>query len=534
MEYQKSSGGSALNHKNLVNRNSVKLFCLGLLFSSPSFAANAEKNSEVNNEAVEAMPSNLFSKTEYDAAFKSIWKSPSAKKIKRSIASQDGMSEAQANSMMSDSFKALKKRIIELKTTKQLQALLEELDAQLVKDSIKDADTKFFASQFVLIRPWRALTWKMIPVVEDTRMSHSGMLTALRNLSSRWHTMFPDSQWTVGFNYVTEPFDGSDKQFKGESDLYEHVRTNIYTSLRTAYMRVKAVKFKNSIWDNQLLYGRIDTFKDDHFRFKKLTEADHQIVLGQMAAGMAQIKQFAAYNTHGLLQVSENVGKVFGMDGFAYSDTEGVTDERLTEQVQKARRKHPRLLTIKTSDKDGIDGAKLMNQSYELWNTSYRHMLLAWNEVKAGSAETERLINPLVFQGHEESIDAGLANVGAMLEGSRPVVSKATGETVLVDMKKFYSNPPADLFALLPYKFEEQKNRCPSNANTTTRGLRGSSCGSLPQVRNYDWGSATHWHAAAHKTYLPELASDTDLAQKRKIAVEASSSWFATIPLALF
>ena len=499
-----------------------------------SFDAISKTSKSVENKPAVELPKSLITTTEYETALKKIWSSPSAKKMKRSIAATDGLSEAQANRMMSQSFKDLKKKIISLKTTKELDTLLRKLDFALHKGDIKDADTQFFAAQFVLIRPWRSITWKMIPVAEKTRVVHSSIITAIRNLSKNWGVMFPNSQWTIGLDYVTEPFSLDETQFVDENDFHNYLKGSMYTELKHAYSRVKKINFKESIWDNQLLYGRFGTFKDDHYRFKKITEADRQVALAGFASGMANIMQFAAYHTHGLLEIAERVGKAFGMDGYAFDERDGTTDENIRKQLLKARKKHPQLLTLRVAGRGGVDGSQLMKYAHTLHSTSITHISLAWNEIKAGRAETERLINPHAFEGHKGSIDSSLKNSKAMLHGSRPVTSKATGKTVLVDLRKFYHNPPTDLYALLPYKFNEIKNRCPSNA-TETKNWRGSmKCGDFPVVRNYKWGSATHWWKAEHRRYLPNLKSDTDVAEQKSIIGESSSGWFTALPLAIF
>jgi hypothetical protein len=81
-----------------------------------------------------------------------------------------------------------------------------------------------------------------------------------------------------------------------------------------------------------------------------------------------------------------------------------------------------------------------------------------------------------------------------MLRGPTTTRSGLTGDVVQVDLVSLYRNPPADLKALYPTRFDTSPDRL----------ILKSKNGESLEYRNYSRGMGTEWKNEAWSTLLPE------------------------------
>jgi len=512
----------------MLNKWNFALVLGGLMTGAPSALAG-------DYEVYQGMPS--LTVLEY----------PTYGKLDRGVAADESLTEEQAEKLRSPQLKQLSDALLAVKSPGELDALLVSTERKLVandqaissgeKDSAKllPDDYVFFASHIVLLRSLRGLVWKMIPVVKPYRVSHSQLLTLVRNVAKNMNTFFPRDTWKAGFHYVSEPFSAQDEQFKDKdhADLIQFFTKDVSASVAQAYERVNRVAAsftadlqknpetptKALLFDSQVAYGAANTFADGHYRYKVLGAPEVSLSAGGLALSLAGLKQASAYDLRGALRNVEIVSKVFGFDGLL-TRLDGVTDEEVVSSLRKARLSSPKFLTLREG------GAALMKQSYDSLTVAYGHLENAWKAVDGRPSDANRLLNPGLFRDSVISGRRSLKTAKKILglpvtsEAGFRVRSIATNEVVEINLKPFFLNPPQDLLSLLPTGFEVEKERCPTYA--------GSSC--KVKVRNYTWGSANAWNYSAH-SYFPGLKGADDFQKRRRILAESSALWPAGLLL---
>jgi len=107
-------------------------------------------------------------------------------------------------SLMSPEYQKLRDAIINVKTGEELAGMLKTLDSKV--DSYPE-DAKMLGSLLLLLKPMRGVVYRMIPMVEKPKITHSFLRNQVKQIASNMRLYLPFEHWEAGFSYLTEPFD---------------------------------------------------------------------------------------------------------------------------------------------------------------------------------------------------------------------------------------------------------------------------------------------------------------------------------------
>ncbi len=422
--------------------------------------------------------------------------------------------------MMSAEFRATRDAFLKLKTAEELEVFLIDLDKRF--DSFKENDQKFFAAQIIPLKELRGFLWKSQPVFSKTKITHSIVLTSVKSTVSAVQVYLPTEQWKAGLNYVSLPYARDQKvstQFQDEADVVAFIAGPFRQSLLKCARRVQALDLSDKYiaWDNKLLYGKA-SFQDDIDRFRMVGEVERLSSLASIHATLSQIAYQRAYSAENSLNMYQDIGKLYGFDGF-FSKVDGAPAAKRTAVMKKAAYQNYGVLVE--------DGSKWMEQSFQHMRESVRLTSAVWNQIKR---EDRPISEAFIFDSsfarpYERGGDLSMANLEAMVEGRAQIRSGITGEVVVVDLPAFFTNPPRDLKAFLPTEFEN------SNEWKEIQLKDGTGKVHKLRARNYEVGRGVNWDSATYKQLFPELSSGKSVPESIRILSQSWGGWMAALSL---
>ncbi len=429
-------------------------------------------------------------------------------RAKRTIASEPEASE----NMMSKELKDFRKEFLAVQNSAQLDALLEKLDRNY--DSYPN-DLKFLAAQLIPLKTLRGIVWKMVPLFSKAKFTQSALASMVQQLASAQRVFFPTPQWRSGFEYLTEPMAATDLRFNNMTELQLYFVGPVYRSVVENTRRLYAFNLsqKPIIWDNQFLYGTA-SFRDDLDRYRTLGEAERQVTLAGMQSALYSIAMFRAYEIPKFLELTQDIGKLIGVDGFLLSPVDGVTARDRTAVMKK----HTSNFTLSPS------GTKWTNSALRHLRQAVQHSSIAWKELKERPASRVQMIDAAALVPFDRQAGLTIEQLLAMVKGRAQVRSAITGDTIDVDLPKFFQNPPKSLLTLLPTDFE-------GGEAYHTKALAG---GGSAKYRNYYRGRPTAWNLSAYQAYFPGLNNQTRVQTAARILSQAWGGFLPGIPLAAF
>ncbi|MEK7358439.1 MAG: hypothetical protein AAB250_18490 [Bdellovibrionota bacterium] len=421
---------------------------------------------------------------------------------------------------MSAEFIAVRDRFLRVKSAEELDRLLIELNGKY--DSFQSADTKLFAAQAVTLIPLRGFVWRMIPVAEKAKITHSAVLTMVKQIASGIGVYLPTQQWKAAFDFVSLPFMRSGAvavQFQSEVQVQAFLTKYVLPAAITAVRRVQKIdlKGKEVVWDNQLLYGPA-SFQDDLDRYRLIGEIEKTIVQANIHSTIAQLAFARAYTAQGTNDVVENIGRLYGIDGFMWQRVEGAPAKDRVGVMRSA--KFAKWGTL-VSDGPNWTKAALSNI-----RASARLMSGVWNQIQRRPMGEGWSVDPTFFQSRDivRTGDMRVEDVVAMTKGPAKIRSAVTGETVMVNMPAFYENPPRDLKALLATGFNEEPEWKTINFKVAGKDVP-------VKARNYESGSATNWDINQYRTFLPEARNGGDVKRAARVLSQSFGGSAALAPM---
>ncbi|MCM2279813.1 MAG: hypothetical protein NDJ89_17195 [Oligoflexia bacterium] len=424
------------------------------------------------------------------------------KRAKRSVASIRAVNET----LMSSELKAFRDKFLSVKKAEEIDPLLVELEGNYEN---YPADLKFVAAQLIPLRTLKSIVWRLAPVVDRPKITHSMLLSMVQGWAARMKILFPTEQWDAGFAYVTEPFEGGPAAFKTLEDFQAYAGAAIYREMFVAAKRMESLDFSQApaVFDNKLLYGSA-SFQDDLDRYKELNEAERHAALVTAHAGLASVAIFCAYQVTGTLDLAKDLGQIYGVDSLWW-DIEGATAQKRAEIIRK-----PKYAALGTLTEHG---AKWTRQAFLHVKHSVRKTRLVWEELRGRPADEFAVLDPAKVIPWNREIESRLKEMEAMISGETELRSRVTGEVVRVNLPKLFLEPPQDLKAFLPTSFEN------SSEYLSKARLR---------YRNYFRGRAIDWDLKTYQAYLPGLASGKDVAAQVRILRQSWGGWATGLPLA--
>lgn len=433
-------------------------------------------------------------------------------------------------SLMSPEYQKLRDGIINVKTGEELAGMLKTLDSKV--DSYPE-DAKMLGSLLLLLKPMRGVVYRMIPMVEKPKITHSFLRNQVKQIASNMRLYLPFEHWEAGFSYLTEPYDvGNGKavsQFENPKlfskdktaaiqQYQDFLESEVYPEFAKAANRIQGITFKHPVvWDNRLVFGATSFQGDDtENRYRYVQEGEKHLALSSLHLGMHYLNYVTAYDINDVLKLSYKVGRLYGIDGF-----DGEVDGTPNYKISKEINKFPNLFVMRK------DGQEKMERSFQHLREGIRQVRLAREEVKGEAPNRFLVLNPEKIDPWDENFEKQMAVAECLVgkdsdePGVCPVHSAITGEVVKVDLYAFYHQAPKDLKSLMATDWNLTSNEI------TNKKLKVT-------YPNYFWGSPTSWDKKSFSAYFPEITSGKDVAKNVRVLRQAYGGEFFGAPFAFF
>jgi hypothetical protein len=443
--------------------------------------------------------------------------------------SSTARSDALNENMLSPQFKSMRDSFLKVQSKKDLEQWLVQIDKTLEtkKASLdsKENDFVFAASLASLSIEFESFVFRCTDLVEDYKSLRSLLVNWVMMNDTMQKVYLPTKQAEAVFAYLTEPQDqGTLKPQIKDMKAFQDALYRVADRYKKVYNTLSAIKLGTTplVFDNKMVYGT-GSFGDDIKRYYEVGEPELQATLAALAMGIHGIYVFNAYNLDNLPELAQNIGHLFGLDGFRWGDPEGTTSKKKVELI----RKFDKFWTLKTDT-----GSQDMAEAYKYFALATNHADVAYKAAKKRDKLDDKeimsfdrfFINPMRQSLNSIPNKRAVDNLLAMVRGETKVRSQVTGEEITINMREFYLNPPKDLKSLMPVKFVDD-GEGPSGAQykKTAGGVK---------YRNYSWGSPTGWNEENYKPYLG-VSSSLDVQKASRILVQSWGGWLATPLVAL-
>jgi hypothetical protein len=283
--------------------------------------------------------------------------------------------------------------------------------------------------------------------------------------------------------------------------------------------RVKKIdlKGKEVVWDNKLLYGPA-SFQDDLDRYRLVGDVEKALVTANLHSTIAQLCFARAYSAEGTTDVIENLGRLYGIDGFLWQRVEGAPARDRVAVMRSGR-----FAKWGALNPDGTSWTKAALSNIR---ASAKLMSGVWDQVQRRPMGESWAVDPSFFQSRDivRTGDLRVEDVVAMTKGPTKIRSAVTGETVAVNMPAFYENPPRDLKALLATGFNTEPEW--KTMNFTVDGKTVAL-----KARNYDAGSPTNWDVGQYRSFLPDVKNGNDVKRAARVLSQSFGGSAALAPM---
>lgn len=435
------------------------------------------------------------------------------KKIAKQRSGERKIANTISEEMMSTEYRSFRDKFLKITTAEEYDNLLSELEKGYEKFP---KDLKYVAARMAPVKELRGILYRLTPVMEEEKITHSYFLTMVRRIVAQMTLFFPVDHADATFEYFAKPYMEDGKlvsQFKNVRDFQNHLGTKLYFQMVNSANKISNIDLTKEkiLWDNKILNGS-ESFVDDVARFRVLGEAEKNATMFRLHRGMAFINRFAAYNLEHLMSYTKDMGKLYGIDGF-FSEVDGAPSYKRVKVAKKKQYKN--LFTLSNY------GKEWMAQSFKHIQESVKYLRLLNEELKDAPANSFARINPVRVAAWEREINSGLDTMEAIVGGPTELRSPVTGEVIQVNIPAFYNNPPTDLKEFLPISWDVKNKEIKTDLKikefkTVAKGERKEV--EVPvKYRNYYWGRPTQWSAQVYKEYFPSIKNNDDVARHMRI-----------------
>lgn len=470
----------------------VKSIGLTLVLSTTAFAAKNVKE-DFKNYKVPQIQESSFDDPEFIKEKKE-WT-----KQKRKIASDMSFNGGDVSS----DFQKIREEWLKCKSGDEVEALLKKSHANYGNFS---EDTKYFLAQMHTALPLRGIIWRLRPLFENSKgflgnkSTHVAAIQAVRSAVAGVKMFIPTNQTDASIQYFTEPSAEMSKadQFHSVAEFQKFLTDNFIPVLKESTSRLVSLTKGNSqkvfVWDNKMAFGR-GTFEDEVQRYVGNGPAEMNFVIASMYRAYHDILVYCAYNQDHAIKVAGEIGSHFGVDSSIFANKKndlGMTDQERVSLIKSATQKH-NFLELRNYNGSQY-GSQLLKQAYVGLKNSIVYSERAYEYLQGRDASKAMGLNPILFQQDvSPNIDKGIKNMKAVVNGPAEVRDPVTGDTVTINLKAFYHEPPQSLSALMATSFEG------GEVQKTIKNNKGESL----VVRNYLHGRSIAWDNNAWKKYVP-------------------------------
>lgn len=411
---------------------------------------------------------------------------------------------------MSAEFKGIRDRFLKIQSGAELDKALSEYEQLYQANKLEEVDSRFFVAQILPLRSMRGIVWRLKPLVADHRMAHSMLLTMTKNVVVNTNIFFPTNQSKALTEYLTQPFiedgilpwknkDDVVKAFKassagGEAELQAYFIRVVIPMLKIAASRVAESRNtldKEIVFDNRIWYGG-NSFPDARDRYALVGETERQVALSVIYANISELSFQSAYSWKGTLAMNSDIGKRYGYDTLDF-EIDGVPLEKRVKEI----RRYSDWGVLKYPN-------NIKEDAWTFLVASVAAADKAWEGMKARPANEMYVVDTSTALPFQRYGDLRMKNSKGLLAGQRAITSSITGDSVEVDLKSFYANPPQDLKSLYPVPGGFIKGKQLRNIS-----LKNSKGATINQsYRDYTIGSGSLWDVSKdspYKTLFPQV-----------------------------
>ncbi|MBS1962530.1 MAG: hypothetical protein JST04_09960 [Bdellovibrionales bacterium] len=384
-------------------------------------------------------------------------------KFDRKIASSGANYEKE----MSDDYKAMGDRIRMLKDADALAALVAEMDRDY--DKYQDADLKLLALEMAQLKPMRGLIFRLIPLAERAKVTHSVLLTRLMKIATRMGMYSPTNQAKVVLSYLSEPYNGM-VRFRTPRDFQNFVGTEVYSATWKSALRLRDLDLtqrkdkskKKLLIDSSIFYSGIGGFYDDNARFNFFQEGERQLLMAMKNRTMKDQLAFISFNVEKLMDLSMALGKLYGIETFR-ENIEGVSTKAIHDVIMQDQFKDLFVMkerigagvgcitnttvtdgSVKPDERCKQDPGHAGAMAMVAFHTRQMvwHLGQAWKALRDDRMKIDHsgIINPAVANAFNDRIEDVLPVWEKLIAGPQPLVSKMTSEMTTVDVPGYYES----------------------------------------------------------------------------------------------
>lgn len=421
-------------------------------------------------------------------------------------------------SMMTKELKAVQARVHAVKTSEDMDALLNDLDKNY---DTYPTDVKFYITQIMPVKAFRGIFYRLKPLFDGkSNFVHSQILTTAKSMATRVQVFLPYEHAQAGYEYIASPYVSSTGEmvegFKNEADVQIWIVSELFPLINQSVQRLEKLNLVEPIvWDQKMVFGP-KSFGDNVNRFKMIGEFEKNLSLSASYGALSNLATIRAYNVENSVALYKEVGFLYGFDGFGiFNRIDGVSAEKISKVMRK-----PAYASTGTLMPDGD---KWMDYAYKTSQKSLKRLSMAW-ELSSNERKDENLyaFNTNYINVNRDEVEENLRilNRVIMSKDTESLRSGVTGEVVQVNYSKLFLSPPKDLKVFLPTQFD--KKATASRDVTLANGKKKTLT-----YRNYAEGSATGWNVKQYEAYFPSVKANDDVYRTVRVLNHIQGNWLA-------
>lgn len=413
------------------------------------------------------------------------------------------------------SYDDLVKSFNALKTSAELESFIS-LNKQRL-NSFSDPSSVFFLSHVTALQPLRGIVWRSRGLFESNggknRLSQSAIVTQLKSYAGFLSIVNPSETQAAVFDYLVAPYslDGSlPEKIENESQLQAWMQESLKPAVITLKNKLNTIPAGSEIkWNQQINFGA-KSFSDGVERDLVFGTEEVQVLVASYELNAAEINMFCAYNQTGTMDFAQDVGKLYGFDGFIFNNVDGVTSNDVASVIRASR--YAKLWTLNPDF-----GQEAMREAGTLITSAVYRSENAWNHFSKRDEEGDFALSSLIAQVGKKGALATFLNTKRALKGER-IRSAITGEIVKFNAPKFFNESPIDLKAFYPTYFVKNKTK------EVVLSLNGQN--KKIAYRDYTNGSAVGWNVSEYQKYF-EVAGNEDIKRSLRVMNHSLSGFLS-------
>ncbi len=358
-----------------------------------------------------------------------------------------------------------------------------------IEDNIK---AQLYVSSILPLIHLRGITFRVRPMVERSFVMHSMGINFLRGLKQQLDVMSGANGRAV-FNFMTFPMSYSERtklQFDTVSDFQSWLISSFLPTLNHSITIVERAvassgdDFKASL--NMQVF-----MKADHPFPSAAMESAHRwfgseevkVYLGQLYAARAGLRLFCAYDLDDYGKATNELSSTLIKDFFKEKVRFGKKPRVGTPSHRrfKIMEKYSKLWTLKSSEQCQAALGDIQKAS-----AVYDQAMHGFFKASSGDGDNRLAVIRYFHSSYREYETKLAPQIRAVVSGPATLTDYIGGATVDVDLPGFLSNPPQDLKAFFPEKFD-----------TTAKYVELESASDTLVYTNYDYGRPLGWKAGA-------------------------------------